>query len=278
MRLSKLLKKYLGGQWSDSAPLTAVTAASEPQESHLLSRLPLEIRLQIWQEIIGSELLHMVITRSCPEKNSLKCFPCRAYYQNSTPPTNVTPSRVDAYPRCQGSQQEPCFFTGPAITPYDACSLLLSCRQIHNEAVGMLYTTNTFNIDNLEILQSMIAVLGPRLTSIVAVHVSTAMWKIHCVEVNRLSDAAFEDWKTFWQLMAEKMTGLQQLRLDIYGTSRAGLEKRDLEPLLRFRGLKSFDLALWQDTKDQGLPGQGSTVVGPMQTVIRSHACGAPPT
>lgn len=122
----------------------------------------------------------------------------------------------------------------------------------------------------------MINVIGPRLSNILAVHVSMAMWKIHCVEVNRLSDAAFEEWKKFWQLMAEKMTGLQHLRLDIYGTSRAGLEKRDLEPLLQFRGLKSFDLALWQDTKDQGLPGQGSTVVGPMETVIRSHACGAP--
>ncbi|KAL8752764.1 MAG: hypothetical protein Q9184_005631 [Pyrenodesmia sp. 2 TL-2023] len=276
MPLSKLLKKYLGGQLSDSVSVTGITAVSEPQESPLLSRLPLEIRLQIWQEVIGSELLHMVSTRPCPQKNTLKCFLCRAYYQNSTAPTSATPSRVDTYPRCQGSQQEPCFFAGPASTPYDAYSLLLSCRQIHNEASGLLYTTNTFNIDNLEVLQSMINKIGPRLSNILAVHVSVAMWKIHCVEINRLSDAAFEEWKRFWQLMAEKMTGLRHLRLDIYGTSRAGLEKTDLEPLLQFRGLKSFDLALWQDTEDHGLPGYGSTVVGPMETVIRSHACGAP--
>lgn len=258
--------------------MTGVGAASASQESSLLSRLPLEIRLQIWREVVGSELLHMVIRWSPPQKNSLKCFSCRAYYQNPIPPANVTPNRVDVYPRCQGSQQEPCFFAGPATTAYDASSLLLSCRQIYNEASHLLYTTNTFNIDSLEVLQAIITVFGPRLNSISAVHVSTAMWKIHCVEVNRLSVAAFEEWKKFWHLMAERMTGLQHLRLDICGTSRAGLEKRDLEPLLQLRGLKSFDLALWQDSKDQGLPGQGSTVVGPMQTIIRSHACGTPST
>lgn len=271
MHLSAWFRRYLSGLSSNN-PIKGIPN-SEPQKSTLLSRLPLEIRLQIWEEVIGNDLLHMVARRSQPHTSTLKCFPCRAFYTCTTPHKNRIPSGGDAYPRCQGSQQEPCFFSGPVDTPFSASSLLLTCRQTYNEAFDVLYTDNTFNVDNLETLQLMIQVMGSRISSIQAVHVSTAMWKIHFSELTRLSDAAFEEWKKFWHLIAESMSGLQHLRLDIYGTSRAGLEKGDLEPLLQLRGLRSFDLALWQDTNDQDLPGQGSTIVGPMQSTIRNHVC-----
>ncbi|KAI4286625.1 MAG: hypothetical protein L6R35_004123 [Caloplaca aegaea] len=274
----RLLRKYLLGAPSNVAGAKEQLQLSRPSESALLSRLPLEIRLQIWHEVVGGHLFHMTATHPCPHKTLLKSYVCRAFYRNLTPLKNRAPMNEDVYPRCQGSQQEPCFFYGPPDASFSALSLLLSCRQIYNEAVHMLYTANTFHIDNLEILQLVIDAIGPRLSTISKMHVSTAMWKIHCHDISSLSDEAFAGWQKSWQLLAESMLGLKHLRLDIYGTSRAGLQNRDLEPLLQFRGLESFDLALWQDTKDQALPGQGAEVVGAMQTVIRSHICEGPAT
>ncbi|KAI4112229.1 MAG: hypothetical protein LQ345_006591 [Seirophora villosa] len=272
MPWSTLLRKYFAGLSSEKLMAKEQLLVSKPQESALLSRLPPEIRLQIWHEVVGGNLFHITITHSRPHKTALRCYVCRAFYRDLVPPKNRTPSSEDAYPRCQGSQQEPCFFLGPD-EPFGALSLLLSCRQIYNEAVHMLYVANTFNIDNLGILRLVVKTIGPRIRSISNIHVSTAMWRIHCQEMTRLSDEAFSEWKEFWQLLAEKVSGLRHLRLDIYGTSHAGLGKCDLEPLLQFRGLESFDLALWQDTKHHALPGQGAELVGPMQTLIRSHAC-----
>ncbi|KAL8973896.1 MAG: hypothetical protein Q9197_001853 [Variospora fuerteventurae] len=278
MPWSRLFRKYLLGAPSNVAGAKEQLQLSRPSEGALLSRLPLEIRLQIWHEVVGGNLFHMTTTHPCPHKTLLKSYVCRAFYRKLTPPKNRTPMSEDVNPRCQGSQQEPCFFYGPPDGSFSALSLLLSCRQIYNEAVHMLYTANTFHIDNLEILQLVIEAIGPRLSTISKMHVSTAMWKIHCHDITRLSDEAFAGWQKSWQLLAERMLGLKHLRLDIYGTSRAGLQNRDLEPLLQFRGLDSFDLALWQDTKDQALPGQGAEVVGAMQTVIRSHICEGPAT
>lgn len=268
-----VLRRFVDGR-APGAPAIDTAPATEPQQSPLLSRLPLEIRLQIWEEVVGNRLLHLVLDPSCPHNGTLKCFPCGAFYKNPAPLENKLPNGGDASPRCQGSQQAPCFFSGPATAPFSALSMLLSCRQIYNEAIELVYVTNTLNIDNLEILQLAIKAMGPRISSISTVHVNTAMWKINCYEVTRFSPMAYREWAKFWQLLAERMSGLEHLRLDIYGTSRTGFSKRDLEPLLQLRGLQSFDLALWQDTKEQHLHGQGSTVVGPMQTIIRSHICG----
>ncbi|KAL9008709.1 MAG: hypothetical protein Q9173_006189 [Seirophora scorigena] len=272
MPWSTFLRKYFVGLSSDKVTAKEQLLVSKPQESALLSRLPPEIRLQIWHEVVGGNLFHITITHSRPHQTALRCYLCRAFSRDLTPPKNRTPSSEDGYPRCQGSQQEPCFFLGPD-EPFSALSLLLSCRQIYNEAVHMLYMANAFNIDNLGILQLVIKTIGPRIGSISNIHVSTAMWRIHRQDITRLSDEAFSEWKEYWQLLAERASGLKHLRLDIYGTSHAGLGKRDLEPLLQFRGLEVFDLALWQDTKHRVLPGQGAELVGPMQTLIRSHVC-----
>lgn len=273
MTRSAVIRRYIGSFLPNRASTIETGTAPDPQGNFLLSRLPLEIRLQIWGEVVGVNLFHMSITQLCPQKSNLRCSVCWAFYRSAAPTQDGTPPVGDVHARCQGSQQEPCFFSGPENTPFSRLSLLLSCRQIYEESVHLLYATNTFNIDNLETLQSVIQVMGPRIGSIRVVHVNTAMWKIHCYEINRISDEAFEEWSKFWHLLATRFPGLQHVRLDIYGTSRAGLQPLDLKPLLELRGLKSFDLALWQDTKDRNLPEQGSMLVGPMQMIIRSHIC-----
>ncbi|KAL8709058.1 MAG: hypothetical protein Q9225_007508, partial [Loekoesia sp. 1 TL-2023] len=122
---------------------------------------------------------------------------------------------------------------------------------IYIEAVDLLYDTNTFNIDALEPLQMFIKWIGQRVQAIQTVHVNIAMWRIRYRDVTRFTEVAFAEWSQFWELLAQYFTGLQHVRLDIYGTSRAGLNQGDLDPVLGLRGLKSFDLAVWRDTDEE---------------------------
>ncbi|KAL9598170.1 MAG: hypothetical protein Q9219_004667 [cf. Caloplaca sp. 3 TL-2023] len=269
MPMRSIYRKFLCGPSSSNerAPVTGPSASQ--QEVALLARLPLEIRLKIWREVVGDSLLHLTLVQSIIRTATLRCFPCRAFHTDTNAPT---PTGQTPYPRCQGSQKEPCFFSGPA-EHFGALSLLLSSRQIYTEAVDLLYSTNIINIDSLEPLQMFIKWVGQRVTSIRTVHVNIAMWRIRCREVSRIDECAFAEWAQFWQLLGEWFTGLQFVRLDIYGTSHAGLNQADLQPLLGLEDLKTFDLSVWRDTNGGDLAGQDTALSRPLEAFVRASVC-----
>ncbi|KAL8683925.1 MAG: hypothetical protein Q9186_000136 [Xanthomendoza sp. 1 TL-2023] len=150
-------------------------------------------------------------------------------------------------------------------------SFLLTCRQIYNEAVEMLYSMNVFNIDDSTTLSKLMSLRIPRFRQIQTMHVNVAMWKIRCSDITQTAvvQPLYGAWTEFWATLAE-FVGLRHLRLDVYGTSRVGFQKDDLEPLLQLKGLKSFDLAVWRDTDGPNCTGQDLALSVPLQDFIRS--------
>lgn len=279
------------GHRSDESALAART--KQPQAvstSPLLERLPLEIRLQIWEEVLGGHLFHMtadpphrgpfcMIDETCDgrpgwrrQTRDLGRYLCREFS-----PDMVSTGKA-SYARCQGSQGEPCFFSGPEVIAFNPLSLLLTCRQIHEEAVEMLYSTNTFNFDYEEVLSRFLSLDSRRhVKHIRSVHVSTAMWRISCGELTPIYTAASvapvrEPWIRLWPLLLE-FENLMHVRLDIYGTSYKGLQGEDLEPIRQLRGLKTFDLAIWRDVSWPDSSKQDLSLSVPIQESIRSSVC-----
>ncbi|KAL8938837.1 MAG: hypothetical protein Q9216_003676 [Gyalolechia sp. 2 TL-2023] len=264
--MRSVYRKFRGGPMVSGERAKTTGPDAPLQQALVLSRLPPEIRQKIWRAVLGNSLLHLTLTGNGAEEGLLRCFTCCAFYK-STGPTGEDTSFM-----CQGSQKEPCFFSGPAQTPLSALSLLLTSRQIYIEAVNLLYATNIFNIDTLEPLQMFIKWTGQRVQSIQTVHVNIAMWKIRCRSINQPSSAAFAEWTQFWQHIGQYFTGLLHVRLDIWGTSRKGLQETDMHPLLGLSGLKSFDLAVWRDINEHSA-GQNLALSQPLQTYIRDHVC-----
>ncbi|KAL8690349.1 MAG: hypothetical protein Q9218_004190 [Villophora microphyllina] len=208
--------------------------------SALLTRLPAEVRLQIWEEVLGGNLFHLTGTTG-PVK--LQCFLCRNFSKDhDSCNLTITKNTRRHYHRCQGSQQEPCFFKCPEKPSYQPLSLLLTCRQIYREAVEVLYVANTFNIGDRETINAFASVTGAQSAKVQTVHVNIAMWRIHCELVWEQSGHAFDTWKSFWSDLGNTFKCLQHLRLDIFGSSippTRDLSQNDLQPLLVLHPLKS---------------------------------------
>lgn len=182
------------------------------------------------------------------------------------------------YNRCQGSQKEPCFFSRPERASYRPLSLLLTCRQIYSEAVDVLYSANTFNVDLGDTVDEFVNVTGTRSRKVQTVHVNMAMWKIRYQDIYRgiESKHVFSAWDSCWSDLGDVFKGLQHLRLDIFGTpgtSSNGLSQNDLQPLLVLPTLKSFDLVVWRDSNQPGFTGQDLALSAPLQTYIRENLC-----
>ncbi|KAL8802245.1 MAG: hypothetical protein Q9200_006660 [Gallowayella weberi] len=243
---------------------------SDNTHSALLGSLPLEIRLQIWREVLGGNLFHMAFDKT---QNALHCYLCQDFS------TGFHSHGEDKYPRCQGSLREPCFFYSRPICffprgenyAFRAMSFLLTCRQIYTEAKDMLCSTNVFNIDDSDTLLKLMALPFSQFQKIQTMHVNVAMWKIRCSDITQIATIhpLYTAWTEFWATLA-KFSGLRHLRLDVYGTSRAGFQKEDLEPLLQLKGLKTFDLAVWRDTDGPNYTKQDIAVSVPLQDFIRS--------
>ncbi|KAL8658760.1 MAG: hypothetical protein Q9226_000785 [Calogaya cf. arnoldii] len=276
----------------ESAPVAQIKQPDAVAISPLLERLPLEIRLQIWEEVLGGNLFHMTADppqqiplleyfESCDGRDGWRRqtqhfgrYICRKFS------TDIASTEKASYPRCQGSQAEPCFFMGPEVAPFrfKPMSLLLTCRQIYNEAVGLLYSTNTFNFDYEGVLSHFLSLYARRhVKHIRNVHVNSSMWRIVEPEIDPHYSAAAlsargEHWPELWPLLLE-FENLQHVRLDIYGTSKCRLQAEDLEPVRQLRGLKTFDLAIWRDIWNPDSPTQDLSLSVPLQESIRMSVC-----
>ncbi|KAI4104936.1 MAG: hypothetical protein L6R37_002979 [Teloschistes peruensis] len=257
-----------GSEWSTSSSDSAL----QPQidtGSTILERLPVEVRLQIWEEVLGGNLFHLTCSKY---PVMLECYLCRNFSKDTSTTSDAT---HQMYSRCQGSQKEPCFFSRPERASYRPLSLLLTCRKIYSEAVDMLYSGNTFSLDSGDTVNAFVNVTGTRSHKVQTVHVNMAMWKIHYQEIPRgiESKHAFSAWGSCWSDLGDVFKGLQHLRLDIFGTSPIELSQSDLQPLLVLPTLKSFKLVVWRDFNHTDSTGQDLDLSTPLQTHIREKLC-----
>ncbi|KAL9583136.1 MAG: hypothetical protein Q9212_002885 [Teloschistes hypoglaucus] len=247
-------------------------SALQPQidtGSTLLERLPAEVRLQIWEEVLGGNLFHLTCSKY---PVTLECYLCRNFSKDKFTKSGAT---YQMYNRCQGSQKEPCFFSRPERASYRPLSLLLTCRQIYSEGVDLLYSENTFNMDLGDTVNAFDNVTGTRSHKVQTVHVNMAMWKIRYQDISRgiESKHASSAWESYWSDLGDVFKGLQHLRLDIFGTSPTELSQNDLQPLLVLPMLKSFDLVVWRDSNQPDSIGQDLALSAPLQTYIRENLC-----
>ncbi|KAE8551742.1 hypothetical protein EYB25_005632 [Talaromyces marneffei] len=98
-------------------------------ECLLLNKLPPELRLVIWEMVLGGLRLH-IIQRS---KRRLGCVIC---------------PQEDTCDICRGVLQQPVKSTETCCSNVNLISLLVSCKQIYRESIHLLYSSNTFEFSN----------------------------------------------------------------------------------------------------------------------------------
>ncbi|KAI4214794.1 MAG: hypothetical protein L6R36_009416 [Xanthoria steineri] len=236
-----------------------------------LMGLPVEIRLQIWRELIGGKLCHMIITPSF----ALKCFPYQEFVKDEWGVTRHRAySRDGLVSRCQGRvANEACHVSYLQKVPFRTLSLLLTSRSIHSEAIGVLYGSNVFHINMLQTLPAVVRAMGPHVETIKTIHVDLNVRQIPSKNPGSSSESEYNSWIKKWDLFARELSGLQHLRLDIWGCApHRVFHRSDLEPLLKLRGLQSFRLAIWHlegDAEAQKLP-----ISDPMEKYFQAQICG----
>ena len=215
----------------------AVSFSYEPTtnaKSQLLSKLPLEIRQKIYTYTLGTNLVHLVLT------------PHRVAHIVCTKPT-ATDFERECCPSARG-----CFVPGSIeIAPSDInVRLLRTCRQVYAEAMQMLYSTNTFDVDDLSAFNQFAANAPPvGLSSIKSLHLHwiNAYPPLEFVETQSPAEAPYDDatYLRFWQTIAKEMPGLRELRLainDIWDLRGLSMKNPWVEPVKEVSGLTKFEV------------------------------------
>lgn len=234
-----------------------------------LMGLPVEIRLQIWRELIGGKLYHMITTPSF----ALKCFPYHEFVKDEWGVARHRAYFRDSLvSRCQGRvADDACHVSYLQKVPFRTLSLLLTSRSIHSEAIGVLYASNVFHINMLQTLPAMVRAMGPRVKTIKTIHIDLNVRQIPSKNPGSSSESESNSWIKKWDLFARELSGLQHLRLDIWGCApHRDFHRNHLEPLLKLRGLRSFRLAIWHLEGDA----QELSISGPMEKYFQAQICG----
>ena len=224
--------------------LTRINSMKD-QSSSILMKLPLELRLRIWECVIGQYSFHIDLldrrlgSRICgyytygkeitkDEEESFEAgsdeYEGRNMGQEDEEDDNeeeetdkLTESKVGLLKMCH---QCPLYYSQstdlcgyyPASKKYRILALLKSCRQIYAEALLTLYTTSTFIINDPGLLayflQSMPA------SHIRLIRILRLEWKTEtyssCLYHDR-NGGIGEAWKRLWEIVGREMTGLRKV-------------------------------------------------------------------
>ena len=229
----------------------------------LFARLPCELRLQIYEYVLGGRQINIV---HCPNKQRL-AHRCQLY-----DPASPRDNFRDARNQC-GEER----WTAP---PCNLAPLLRTCRLIYSEAAEILYTKNSFGVCSLLNLASFVCfsrtIRPERLASISSLTIAVQNWwrldgQAKDMEDNYTSKPyaavrhhagftyphwTFRDphreypWRQLWQVVALEMTGLKELNLRLIDWKfeipwiplSSNIEAHWLLPILEVPGLEHFTL------------------------------------
>ncbi|KAF2818018.1 uncharacterized protein BDZ99DRAFT_25455 [Mytilinidion resinicola] len=173
--------------WSLGLPYLA--QRQDPSRSSFLARLPLELREMIYREVISGSVIHLYKLQ-----DGLRAYDCY---------------RPDGQ-KCRCGHVG----AGPDSRIARRLSLPLTCRQIHHEAIPILYSTNTFvTLINKDIAPALIHL--PRLLhpeSFQGIRSLCIRWS-----TDGVSFATSEPewpWSLVWETIAS-MKGLRHLRFHV---------------------------------------------------------------
>ncbi|KAL9023860.1 MAG: hypothetical protein Q9196_006925 [Gyalolechia fulgens] len=204
---------------------------SEPNSPcHFLTRLPREIREEIYSYVVAGNLVH--VARKGKQLAHVRCY-------------SSWPS--DPLRRCRPAAARTCHDKASmlASTANGNLALLQTCRQIYAEAVHIMYARNTFDFDhqNLFLFFSR-SILPQRLARIrsLELHLEVASIEMSFPWIG----PAPNSWKLMWTTIAEGMPALKHLRVGLageYGRSYPDMNADWwLQCLLQVKNLKTFHL------------------------------------
>ena len=193
-------------------------------------RLPIELRLRVYEYALGGQTIHLVHTRN----------------QDTELPSQYSSVVV---PSMIGANWDP-LEADPFQSPVINTAFLLACRQVYREAVDILYSTNNFVTDDIRtFIHFGKDCLGPqRLLTLKHLHVIVT-WRVRPLLASYTGHTDVKEgfydfaiWKRFWHIVANdmKLTSLK-IQLQFSGQDFA-LDDEWVKPLLEIRNIKRPDV------------------------------------
>ncbi|KAL2802123.1 hypothetical protein BJX63DRAFT_415810 [Aspergillus granulosus] len=224
-----------GNTLSSPAPVDPYSRPLNPQSaSPFLTKLPLEIRLMIYEYAFGDQVVHLVQlkdkirhvrcqnTTSSLDKNRRCCpsTPARWREQESSTTVTAPGASVKAIPNNTSLLYPHTHPSLPSSLSNSSASLLRTCRTIYAEAAEILYTNPTFDVDDLATFIAFTLSISPqRLRSIKRLAIQwTPVWQPMAGEGHKSSIYSHTHndqlWALFWTRVAA-LSGLEDLTLSI---------------------------------------------------------------
>lgn len=242
---------------SGATDLRMVT--SDQSQSYFFSLLPWELRLQIYEYILGGRLLHLrledrYLRRETSLQRYLQRYPCvlgndvSAWDHSSCRPSGTPMEKfLPLLQSCRLVYVPSSLSTSP-LSPTPPTSLLTRiCPCSYNEAISMLYCANTFSFSDSECLEYFpTLVLRQRFEAIRSLKLDFPLWDFPSDNLR-----VKEHYDKVWRLIAS-LPLLCELRVKLeWKGGRVPLslywkanEATLLAPLKGFKGLKVFELEM----------------------------------
>ncbi|KLJ05704.1 hypothetical protein EMPG_10836 [Blastomyces silverae] len=224
------------------------------QESYFLTRLPPEIRVQIYKLIFARDTIHLLHNKG-----------------------RISHIRIPLRSRTRRNEYD-YFYFQCSVDRSQISSLLLTCRQIHKEAAPLFYSTPVFRVSLQETWNLFAKLIGPENLSHVRslrapVHLQLAqgcsgppastissrgsqpkavvgpmLWASSVAASSSYNkDEERNGYDEFCDILATKMYGLRDLMLVLVSLPDGPVRSLDAEwhrPLRRLRGLREFSLEI----------------------------------
>lgn len=182
--------------------LEAEQHTDEQLNCGFLSRLPYDVRLIIYDMVLGGNTLHLEAAN--PKSRILHSI-CKHPEQIDNASVHIDCSSQNPVRPSSAPREEYQEATG--LLP-----LLVTCRRIYSEAIGTLYNANTFeftqNFAAFTFLKYMLP--SQRLQSIRHLRLH-----LRIPRHPNLNSRALRDWVDLWTFFGKEMAGLQSLYLQL---------------------------------------------------------------
>lgn len=184
------------------AALSSEPKCIDQPESGFLSRLPLDVRMIIYDLVLGGSTIHV----SAGDNHS------RIYHFICKAPDRITQSQIHSQCHSLTTQR-------PSSNPREKHTqatgllpLLVTCRQVYSEAINTLYSSNAFEFTQIHTAFRFLTrmVPQPRLPAI-----RHFVLKMAVPRHPHLNSRTKRDWDDLFKLFSSEMSGLQSLHLTL---------------------------------------------------------------
>ncbi|OCK76747.1 hypothetical protein K432DRAFT_385189 [Lepidopterella palustris CBS 459.81] len=225
------------------------------QSQSRLMRLPLELRESIYRYALGDNIFHIVL-KNTRRLGHLRCGNphCAPDFPHLSNSCWSVLDRDNVWAPTPGSHSST---TDGGIIP-----LLRTCRQVYSESIPILYSHNTFSINDLDCLRHLKSTILPaRFSTIRHLQiVCTLHWpRWDALPQQLIGNPLFPphdeaSWDEAWKIIGslEKLKSLV-VSLTYFDTvSEEKVEEMILAPLMRIEGVKRYDVYLSWTPRERG--------------------------